>query len=86
MNSFSPAMVDISELHFDKFHTHPTFSCWKIRFKTQICSCSDFPSEAMSWIKEVEMVDSVDDLKSSRSIKGTDFRILKYWTRKVHLR
>ena len=25
----------------------------------------------MLWIKEVEMVDSVDDLKSSRSIKGT---------------
>ena len=27
--------------------------------------------EAMQWIKEVEMVDSVDVLKSSRSIKGT---------------
>ena len=25
----------------------------------------------MLWIKEVEMVESVDDLKSSRSIKGT---------------
>ena len=25
----------------------------------------------MHWIKEVEMVESVDDLKSSRSIKGT---------------
>ena len=23
------------------------FSCWKIRFRTKICSCSDFPSEAM---------------------------------------
>ena len=33
----------------------------------------------MLWIKEVEMVDSVDDLKSSRSIKGThgpDFEVL----------
>ena len=33
----------------------------------------------MQWIKEVEMVDSVDDLKSSRSIKGTpgpDFGLL----------
>ena len=27
----------------------------------------------MLWIKEVEMVDSVDDLKSSRSINGTHF-------------
>ena len=33
----------------------------------------------MQWIKEVEMVDSVDDLKSSRSITGTpgpDFEVL----------
>ena len=33
----------------------------------------------MLWIKEVEMVDSVDDLKSSRSIRGThgpDFEVL----------
>ena len=28
------------------------------------------PSEAMLWIKEVEMVDSMDDLKSSHSIQG----------------
>ena len=35
--------------------------------------------EAMLWIKEVEMVEPVDDLKSSRSIKGTpgpDFELL----------
>ena len=34
--------------------------------------CSDFPTEAMLWIKEVEMVDSVGELKSSRSTQGTD--------------
>ena len=59
----------ISELHFDKFPTHSTFSCWKIRFKTQVSSCSDFPSEAMLWIEEMEMVDSVDDLKSSPTLR-----------------
>ena len=32
-----------------------------------------FPSEAMLWIKEVEIVDSVDELKSSRSIAGKNF-------------
>ena len=36
--------------------------CWKIRFKTEVCTCSQFPTEAMMWIKEVEMVESVDDL------------------------
>ena len=40
------------------------------KFKTEVCSCSQFPTEAMQWIKEVEMVDSVDDLRSSSSIRG----------------
>ena len=44
-----------------------------MRFKTQVNSCSDFLSEAMFGIKEVEMVDSVDEFKSSRSIEGKDF-------------
>ena len=35
--------------------------------------CSDFPSEAMLWIKEVEMVDSLDELISSRSVSGKNF-------------
>ena len=72
MNSFFPPegpqnyMADqqrlqISELHFDKIPIR--------RFKTQVSACSGFPSEAMLWIQEVEMVDSVDDLKSSRSIQ-----------------
>ena len=33
----------------------------KMRFKTEVCTCSQFLTEAMLWIKEVEMVDSVDD-------------------------
>ena len=61
--------LQISELHFDKFPNPATFSCWKIRFKTEVCTCSQFPKEALLWIKEVEMVESVDDLKSSRSIR-----------------
>ena len=62
--------LQISDLHFDKFSTPATFACWKIRFKTEVCTCSQFPTEAMQWIKEVEMVDSVDDLRSSSSIRG----------------
>ena len=37
---------------------------------TEECTCSQFPTEAALWIKEVELVDSVDDLKSSSSIRG----------------
>ena len=62
--------LQISDLHFDKFPTPATSACWKIRFKTEVCTCSQFLSEAMQWIKEVEMVDSVDELRSSSSIRG----------------
>ena len=62
--------LQISDLHFDKFPTPATFAFWWIRFKTEACTCSQFPTEAMLWIKEVELVDSVDDLKSSCSVKG----------------
>ena len=55
----------ISDPHLDKISTSATFACWKIRFKTEVCTCSQFPTEAMLWIKEMELVDSVDDLKSS---------------------
>ena len=48
----------ISELQFDKFFNPQSILVWKIRFKNQVTTCSDFPSEAMIWIKEVEMVDS----------------------------
>ena len=63
--------LQISDLHFDKYPNPATFACWKIRFKTEVCTCSEFPVEVLQWIKEVEMVESVDDLKSSCSIRGT---------------
>ena len=53
MNLFLPAEIPqnflagqqrlkISELQFDKFPTPSSFMYWKIRFKTQVRSCSDF--------------------------------------------
>ena len=71
--------LQISDLHFDKFPTPATFSCWKIRFKTEVCTCSQFSTEAMQWIKEVELADSVDELRSSSSIRSIpmlDFEVL----------
>ena len=70
--------LQISDPRFDKFSTPATFACWKIRFKTEVCTCSQFPMEAMQWIKEVEMVDSVDDLSG----RGFKCRILKYSMRR----
>ena len=62
-----------------KFTTPSTFACWKIRFKTDVCTCSQLPTEAMLWVKEVELVKSVDDLKSLCSVRGVrmpDFEVL----------
>ena len=70
--------LQISDLHCDKFPTPATFACWKKRFKTEVCTCSQFPTEAMQWIKEVELVDSVDELRSSSSIRGISRRIISY--------
>ena len=47
-----------------------TFACWKVRFKTEECTRSQFPLKAMQWIKEVELVDSVDEWRSSSSTRG----------------
>ena len=44
--------LQISDPHFDKFSTSATFACWKIRFKTEVCTCSQFSMEAMPWIKK----------------------------------
>ena len=37
----------ISELQFDKFPNPQSFLVWKSRFKNQVTTCSDFPSDAM---------------------------------------
>ena len=72
--------LQISELHFGRFRTPQTFSRWNMRFKTEVCSCSNFATEAMLRTKEVELANSVDDLKSSCSIQGIatfpDFELL----------
>ena len=41
--------LQISDPHFDKFTTPATFACWKIRFKIEVCTCSQFPTEAFLW-------------------------------------
>ena len=46
-NGADQQRLQISDLHFDKFPTPATFACWKIRFKTEVCTCSQYPTEAM---------------------------------------
>ena len=70
-----------NEVNCMKFPTPATFACWKIRFKTEVCTCSQFATETMQWIKEVELVDSADELKTSSSIRGISMPNLKYLMR-----
>ena len=63
----------VSEMHFEKFLDPWTFQDLTTIFKTDVCSCSYISTEAMLWIKEVEMVGSVDDPKMSQSIGGRRF-------------
>ena len=34
--------LEISDLHFDKFPSPATFTCFKIRFNAEVCTCSRF--------------------------------------------
>ena len=54
-----------------------TRQCWKVHFKTKVCSNSGSSTLAMLWIKEVEIAKSVDDLLTSRSIEVGDFTDLE---------
>ena len=75
------------DLHLDKFPTPATFACWKITFKTEVCTCSQVPTEPFQWNKG-ELVDSVDELRSSSSIRGISMSnskqsmrgLLRHWT------
>ena len=51
-----------------KSPTSSTFQCWKTSLKTEVYSGTDWPSESTRWIWEVELLTSVDDLKTSRSV------------------
>ena len=53
---------------WEKLPDSTEFQSWKVNFKTEVCSKSADPHLTLHWIKEVEMVKSVDELVSSRSI------------------
>ena len=58
---------------FLKFPDPDDFQCWRVNFKTELCVCTPFPQFTMSWVNEVEMGGSTDDLMASQSIRGKTF-------------
>ena len=75
----------ISELQVDKFPNLQSFLVWKIRFKNQVTTCPDFPSEAVSRIKEVEMVVHWKNWSPRAQFLERFFQISRCWTRRLLL-
>ena len=63
----------ISELHIGKFPDPDDFQCWRINFKTEVCVSTSTPQLTVSWINEVEIATSIQDLMTSQSISGEFF-------------
>ena len=70
------AKYSISELHVGKFTDSNDFQCWRVSFRTEVCANTTFLQLAMSWIKEVVMAKSMDDLMTSQSNEGNIFLLL----------
>ena len=63
--------ADFGSPFSDKFPTPATFACWKIRFKTEGMYLFTISYGSRCNVsKEVELVDSVDELRSSSSTRG----------------
>ena len=57
------------ELNFGKFPNPDDFQCWRVNIKTEVCVSTFISELTMSWINEVEMAKSFDDLVTSQSIE-----------------
>ena len=62
----------ISELHSRNFQTQMTFSVGESTSRPS-CVCTPFPQFTMSWVNEVEVGGSTDDLMASQTIRGKTF-------------
>ena len=75
--------LQISDLHFDKFPTPATFACWKIKFKNEVCTCSQFPTEVMQWIKKWRLLIQWMIKNFHHQYEVFQCRILKYLMRRL---
>ena len=48
-------------------------SMWRVNFRAAVCANTPFHQLTKSWIKEVEMAKSIDDLMTSQSTEGKHF-------------
>ena len=60
----------LKKKHFGKFPDPDDVQCRRVNFKAEECVSTPFPQLTMSWIAEVEMARSIEDLMTSQSIEG----------------
>ena len=65
--------IPITEWNLGNFPDSVEFQCWKVNLRTEVCLKTADPQITMLWIKEVEIVKSIDELVTSRSIMVKDF-------------
>ena len=62
-----------SEMHLGKFPDHTEFQSWIVNFRTEVCSKAKNLMLGFQWIKEIEVVESLDDLITPNLITSKNF-------------
>ena len=78
-NSGVAKKKEAERIEFEKFANSHSFVIWKMNFKSEACSGSSFPTEAMVWINDADSARHMDELNSFWSILGRiipDFEVL----------
>ena len=70
MSSCDGSQREKDKLEFEKFPTSSTFNFRQLTFGIEVSSASDHSSDAMSWIREIEAAQDINDLGTSLSITG----------------
>ena len=63
--------------------TPDDFQFWRVSFKTEVCVSTSTPELTMSWINEVELAGSFDDLATSQSIEGAFFPLFEMFDARI---
>ena len=64
-NSGVPKKQEAERNELEKFWNSNSFVMWKMNFKSEVCSCFSFPTEAVVWINEIDSVRNMEGLKSA---------------------
>ena len=76
-NTCVPMMTRAEKLEFKKFPNSTSFVIWKVNFQSEVCSSSNFPTEALVRINEIDSASMLDEYDSCNSFHGTKISRLR---------